>query len=179
MAATGCDSVIEEESSGSTTVCRGLGLAVTAFGSAVLFTLVKLNTKANVPALESTLARLLVAAAFLVPYMHCKGIPWSPPSCKGITLPQYLSTFVMAQGATAGLAFLLTFQSAGTSLGVGDAVTLYNTCPCFTPLISWLLPKDPLYTSHVLGVGFTLLGVLLLTQPPAIFGSSGGIELDG
>jgi drug/metabolite transporter (DMT)-like permease len=41
-----------------------------------------------------------------------------------------------------------------------------------------LLLKEPLCASHVLAVGFTLLGVLLLTQPRVIFGSSAGIELD-
>uniref|UniRef100_A0A383VLI0 EamA domain-containing protein n=1 Tax=Tetradesmus obliquus TaxID=3088 RepID=A0A383VLI0_TETOB len=77
--------------------------------------------------------------------------------------------WLIARGVTGALA-MISFYAAILMLPLADAMTLFFLNPCMTALAAWAIRGEPLGLLGVAGCAWSILGLVLITHPPMLFG---------
>ncbi|KAF6266011.1 hypothetical protein COO60DRAFT_639078 [Scenedesmus sp. NREL 46B-D3] len=119
-------------------------------------------TAGRVPVLQITLIRS--ALSFLV----STGIIRSRGIQPMFGQRQHVS-WLVARGVTGALA-MISFYAAILMLPLADAMTLFFLNPCMTAVAAWAIRGEPLGWLGVAGCAWSVLGLVLITHPPMLFG---------
>ncbi|WIA15999.1 hypothetical protein OEZ85_012734 [Tetradesmus obliquus] len=77
--------------------------------------------------------------------------------------------WLIARGVTGALA-MISFYAAILMLPLADAMTLFFLNPCMTAVAAWAIRGEPLGLLGVAGCAWSILGLVLITHPPMLFG---------
>lgn len=134
--------------------------------SAIFFSLMGVCVKlvgSRIPAVEVVLARAVVSVLLSWWLLQRAGLhPWGQR--KGL---------LIWRGAIGTLALLCVYQALA-QLPLAAATVLQYSYPTFTALLAWLHLGEPIGRRVIVAVALGWLGVLLLAQPPQLFGAAMG-----
>lgn len=108
---------------------------------------------------------MLVTAILATLYMKHKGIP------DPILGPKEARGWLCARGAV-GVFNIFLFYNSLRFLPVGDALSVWFTAPSITSILAALTLKEPYTPLEALCGLVSLIGVICVVHPPALFGSS-------
>ncbi len=120
---------------------------------------------AELPTMEIVAVRSALMTAASLVFLRAAGVsPW------GVN-----RRLLVGRGLLGASALSLLYAGLGR-LPLGDAVAIQNTAPVWTALFAALLLGERLRPAIVVGVAASLVGVVLVAQPEALFGGSGGLD---
>ncbi|MHC4936750.1 MAG: DMT family transporter [Planctomycetota bacterium] len=142
--------------------------------SALFFSAMSLLVKLageRIPAVEIVLVRSVVSLVLSIHFLRRAGISWRG-NRPGLLLLRGLF----------GLLGLVCFFRAITRLDLAEVTVLHYTNPIWTTVLAALVLGEGLRRRHGLALACAVAGVLLVAQPPLLFGAGGAGEalpLDG
>ena len=147
----------------------GLGLILTT-ASGVLFAIASLFVKlsnTSIPAFEIVFFRLVIQTVLVVP-----GAIWARADLLG---EREHRPFLVCFGAV-NFASVSCIYGSFTKLPLGDATVCISTTPIFTALVAYVFLKESWHIFDAIATFVCLGGVVLLTKPTFLFGSSGNLN---
>ena len=149
----------------------GLGLFLTT-ASGILFAIASLFVKLSnttVPSFEIVFFRLIVQTLLVLP-----AAVWAKADLLG---EKKHRPFLICFGAV-NFASISCIYVSFTKLPLGDATVCISTTPIFTALLAYVFLKESWHLFDAVATFVCLAGVVLITRPTFIFGSS-GMEIVG
>ena len=144
----------------------GLGLFLTT-ASGVLFAIASLFVKlsnTSIPAFEIVFFRLVVQILLVLP-----AAVWAKADLLG---EKKQRPYLVCFGAV-NFASISCIYVSFTKLPLGDATVCISTTPIFTALLAYVFLKESWHFFDAVATFVCITGVVLITRPIFIFGSSG------
>lgn len=144
----------------------GLGLFLTT-ASGILFAIASLFVKLSnttIPAFEIVFFRLIIQTLLVLP-----AAIWAQADLLG---EKKHRPFLVCFGAV-NFASISCIYGSFTKLPLGDATVCISTTPIFTALVAYVFLKESWHIFDAVATFICLGGVVLITRPTFIFGSSG------
>lgn len=144
----------------------GLGLFLTT-ASGILFAIASLFVKLSnttIPAFEIVFFRLVIQILLVLP-----AAVWAKADLLG---EKNQRPYLICFGAV-NFASISCIYFAFTKLPLGDATVCISTTPIFTALLAYVFLKESWHLFDAVATFVCINGVVLITRPTFIFGSSG------
>lgn len=146
----------------------GMGLILTT-ASGILFAIASLFVKLSnttIPAFEIVFFRLIIQTLIVVP-----GAVWAQADLLG---EKKHRPYLVCFGAV-NFASVSCIYGSFTKLPLGDATVCISTTPIFTALVAYVFLKESWHIFDAVATFICLGGVVLITKPTFLFGSSGNL----
>ncbi|GMH39918.1 hypothetical protein BSKO_07822 [Bryopsis sp. KO-2023] len=95
---------------------------------------------------------------------------WSKSSGKLILGPKSILHLTIPRGIFGALSIAFYYITLHL-LPIGDGIALFYMNPIITASLSWILGVETIRTVMVIGVIFSMMGIVLVAQPPFLFGN--------
>lgn len=119
----------------------------------------------RIPTAEIVFVRAVISLALSGLLLWRAGVPWLGQNRR----------LLLVRGLFGFLGLHCVFYAVGR-LPLAEATVLQYLHPVFTALLAGIVLAEAVGRSLWLGIGFSLAGVLLVTQPAALVGQGGGLD---